>query len=146
VQACNTCYPTNWQLNGVAMSPVHINGGHYNVVDPGGSLTYNVFSDPAAVFNEVSEPLPGQSGSRNVFRGDGFYDWDMELGKIWKMPYDENHTLHLTADMFNVFNMNRFDVQSLTPTTGISTPETFGDYTRLLTLPRTMQFGLEYAF
>jgi hypothetical protein len=145
-QACNTCYPTNWQLNGVAMSPVHINGGHYNVTDPGGALTYNVFSDPAAVFNEISEPLPGQSGSRNVFRGDGFYDWDMELGKIWKMPYNENHTLHLTADMFNVFNMNRFDVQSLTPTTGISTPETFGDYTRLLTLPRTMQFGLQYEF
>ncbi len=145
-QACNTCYPTNWQLNGVAMSPVHINGGHYDVLDPGGSLTYNVFSNPAAVYNEISEPLPGQSGSRNVFRGDGFYDWDMELGKIWKMPYKESHTLHLTADMFNVFNMNRFDVQSLTPTTGISTPETFGDYTRLLTLPRTMQFGLEYAF
>ena len=145
-QACNVCYPTNWQLNGVAMSSVHLNGGHYDVVDGGGDLTYNAFSDPGTVFNEISEPLPGQSGSRNVFRGDGYFQTDLEAGKIWKMPYNENHSVRLSADVFNVFNMNRFDVQSLTPTTGISTPETFGDYTRLLTLPRTMQFGLEYHF
>lgn len=138
------CFPTNWQLTGDAISPVQVTGGHYNVVDQGGNRTYNIFSDPATVYNQISVPLPGESGSRNPFRGDGFYDWDMEAGKIWKMPYNENHTLHLTADMFNVFNVNRFDVQSLT--LSIENPADFGDYTRLLTLPRTMQFGLQYEF
>ncbi|MGB6483094.1 MAG: carboxypeptidase regulatory-like domain-containing protein [Candidatus Acidiferrales bacterium] len=138
------CFPTNWQLTGVATSTSQISGGHYDVADQGGTVGYNIFSDPATVFNDISVPLPGESGSRNPFRGDGFYDWDMELGKIWKMPYNENHTLHLTADMFNVFNINRFDVQSLT--LSIDNPATFGDYQRLLTLPRTMQFGLQYEF
>ncbi len=138
------CYVTNWQLTGDAMSPVQITGGHYNVLDPSGTRTYNIFNDPSTVFNEISVPLPGQSGSRNPFRGDGFFNTDMELGKTWKMPYNESHNLKFTADMFNVFNMNRFDVQSLD--LAIDTPEQFGDYTRLLTLPRVMQFGLQYNF
>jgi hypothetical protein len=138
------CYVTNWQLTGDAISPVQITGGHYNVLDPSGTRTYNIFNDPSTVFNEISVPLPGQSGSRNPFRGDGFFNTDMELGKIWKMPYNESHSLKFTADMFNVFNMNRFDVQSLD--LAIDTPEQFGDYTRLLTLPRVMQFGLQYNF
>jgi hypothetical protein len=138
------CFPTNWQLTGDAMSSVHIDGGHYDVVDGGGDLTYNIFNNPANVFNEISVPLPGESGSRNVFRGDGYFQTDMKASKVWKMPYNENHSLLLTADVFNVFNMNRFDVQSLN--LAIDNPADFGDYTRLLTLPRTMQFGLEYHF
>jgi hypothetical protein len=137
-------YPTNWQLSGLAMSSVNITGGHYNTLDPSGTRTYNIFNDPATVFNDISEPLPGQSGSRNVFRGDGYLQTDVEAGKIWKMPYNENHSLRLSADVFNVLNMNRFDVQSLN--IGLSNESNFGDYSRLLTLPRTMQFGLEYHF
>lgn len=138
------CFPTNWQLTGLAISNTQIKGGHFSVPDPSGAVNYNIFKNPATVFNDISVPLPGQSGSRNPFRGDGFLNSDMELGKVWKMPYNENHTLHLTADMFNVFNMNRFDVQSLQ--LSINTPSAFGDYTRLLTLPRIMQFGLTYSF
>jgi hypothetical protein len=139
------CFPTNWQLTGVAMAASRINGGHYlNVKDPGGSLTPNVFKDPAAAFNNFSVPLPGQSGSRNPIRGDGFIGTDMELGKVWKMPYNDNHSLRLAADMFNVFNQKRFDVQSLQ--LGLDHFGSFGDYQRLLTLPRIMQFGLTYSF
>ena len=139
------CFPTNWQLTGLAISSVAISSGHHNVVDPSGlTRTYGIFNDPSTVFNDISVPLPGQSGSRNPFRGDGFLNTDFELGKVWKMPYNENHTLGFKADMFNVFNMNRFDVQSLS--LSINTPDSFGDYTRLLTLPRIMQFGLEYSF
>ena len=138
------CFPTNWQLTGDAMSSAQVSGGHYDIIDGAGNRNYNVFTDPSTVFNDLSVPLPGESGSRNPFRGDGFYDWDMEMGKVWKMPYNENHSLKLTADMFNVFNQNRFDVQSLS--LAIETTSTFGDYSRLLTLPRIMQFGLQYAF
>ncbi len=138
------CFPTNWQLTGDATVSAQASGGHYNVVDAGGTLGYNVFKDPAAVYNTLSVPLPGESGSRNPFRGDGFLNTDMQLGKIWKMPYNENHRLHLTADMFNVFNTKRFDVQS--SSLAIDNPDSFGDYTHLLTLPRVMQFGLQYEF
>jgi len=138
------CFPTNWQLTGLAISNTQISSFHHNVVDGAGNRTYNIFADPATVFGDISVPLPGESGSRNPFRGDGFLNTDMELGKTWKMPFNENHSLTLTADMFNVFNMNRFDVQSLN--LSINTPSAFGDYTRLLTLPRIMQFGLNYSF
>lgn len=139
------CFPTNWQLTGDAISSTQVTGGHYDVVDGGGNRTYNIFNNPSAVYNDLSVPLPGESGSRNPFRGDGFYDWDMELGKVWKMPYNENHSLRLTADMFNVFNQNRFDVQNQL-SLSLETSTTFGDYSHLLTLPRVMQFGLQYAF
>lgn len=138
------CFPTNWQLTGLAIANTQLSGGHFSVPDPSGSVTPNLFKDPATAFNDISVPLPGQSGSRNPFRGDGFLNTDMELGKVWKMPYNENHSLKFTADMFNVFNMNRYDVQSLS--LSISNANTFGDYSRLLTLPRIMQFGLQYAF
>ncbi|MFZ0638317.1 MAG: carboxypeptidase regulatory-like domain-containing protein [Candidatus Acidiferrales bacterium] len=138
------CFPTNWQLTGDATSSAQVSGGHYDVIDGAGNRNYNAFSDPSAVYNDLSVPLPGTSGSRNPFRGDGFYDWDMEMGKVWKMPYNENHSLRLSADVFNVFNQNRFDVESLS--LAIQTPSTFGDYSRLLTLPRIMQFGLAYQF
>lgn len=142
------CFPTNWQLTGDAIASQRISGGHSNVVDLAGDRTYNIFSNPAAAFNDFSVPLPGESGSRNPVRGDGFLNTDMELGKTWKMPYNERHTLQLKADMFNVFNMNRFDVQSLSQSGNLQTGVfgTFGDYSRLLTLPRIMQFGLEYDF
>jgi hypothetical protein len=138
------CFPTNWQLTGLADAATRINGGHYNVVDVGGTLTPNVFSNPAAAYNNFSVPLPGESGSRNPIRGDGFLNTDMELSKFWKMPFNENHQLRLSADMFNVFNTKRFDVQSLQ--LGLDHQNSFGTYQRLLTLPRVMQFGLEYTF
>lgn len=138
------CFPTNWQLTGLAISNTQASGGHFSVPDPSGTVTPNLFKDPATAFNDISVPLPGQSGSRNPFRGDGFLNTDMELGKVWKMPYNENHSLKFSADMFNVFNMNRYDVQSLS--LSISNANTYGDYSRLLTLPRIMQFGLQYSF
>lgn len=138
------CFPTNWQLSGVGLASQQFSSGHNNIVDPGGTRTYNAFKDPAAAFNSFSVPLPGESGSRNPIRGDGYLDTDLELGKVWKMPFAESQTLHLTADVFNVFNMNRFDAQSLS--LALDTEGNFGDYGRLLTQPRIMQFGLTYAF
>lgn len=139
------CFPTNWQLTGPSIAATRINGGHFNVVDPGGvTRTPNIFGDPTDAFNNFSVPLPGQSGSRNPIRGDGYLDTDAELSKFWSMPYNENHKLRLSADMFNVFNMNRFDAQSAQ--LGLDHFGSFGTYRGLLTLPRIMQFGLQYTF
>ena len=138
------CFVTNWQLTGVSKVLQHTAGGHNNVVDNSGNRTYNLFKDPTAAFNNYDVPLPGESGSRNQTRGDGFMSTDMEFGKVWKMPFNENHSLRLTVDMFNVFNVKRFNVQNAS--FSLDTQETFGDYTHLLTNPRIMQVGLRYAF
>lgn len=138
------CFATNWQLTGVAKVLTPTPGGHNNIVDNSGNRVYNLFKDPASAFNNFDVPLPGESGSRNQIRGDGFMSTDMEFGKVWKMPFNEQHTLRLTVDMFNVFNTKRFNVQNAS--FALDTFETFGDYTHLLTNPRIMQVGLRYAF
>ncbi|HEU5412002.1 MAG TPA: carboxypeptidase regulatory-like domain-containing protein [Candidatus Acidoferrales bacterium] len=138
------CFSTNWQLTGVATVLTPTQGGHNNVLDNSGNVVYNLFKDPASAFNNFDVPLPGESGSRNQIRGDGFMSTDMEFGKVWKMPFNEQHTLRLTVDMFNVFNTKRFNVQNAS--FSLDTFETFGDYTHLLTNPRIMQVGLRYAF
>jgi hypothetical protein len=69
---------------------------------------------------------------------------DLGLDKTWKMPYNENHSLEFTWNVFNVPNLTRFDVE--TASLIYDEANTFGRYTHLLTNPRVMQFGLRYAF
>ena len=112
--------------------------------------TVSVFANPAAALSDYVHPFPGQSGSRNVLRGDGFASWDMNLSKRWKMPYAEGHSLQFRWEVFNVANLTRFNVQAglgdATTSSLQSVPGTFGDYTGLLTQPRVMQFALRYEF
>jgi hypothetical protein len=83
--------------------------------------------------------FPGQVGARNTIRGDGFAGLDVGLDKRWKMPWKESHSLR-----FNVLNLTRFDVQTIN--NSITNASTFGQYSSLLTNPRTMQFALRYEF
>ncbi len=115
---------------------------------PDGSVS--VFANPTAALADYIHPFPGQSGSRNVLRGDGFASWDMNLSKRWKMPYAEGHSLQFRWEVFNVPNLKRFNVQAglgdATTSSLQSVPGNFGDYTGLLTQPRVMQFALRYEF
>ena len=87
--------------------------------------------------------LPGDSGTRNSLRGDGFAGLDVGLAKRWKMPWLETHTLQFRWDVYNVLNLTRFDVQSVSTSL---TAGSFGNYSGLLTNPRVMQFALRYEF
>ena len=122
--------------------------------------TVNVFADPVAAATPNKffvHPFPGQSGSRNVLRGDGYAGWDMGLSKRWKMPF-EGHSLQFRWEVFNVPNLTRFNVlpsgntglngalgdsgvPTITQVAGV-----FGAYNGLLTSPRVMQFALRYEF
>lgn len=136
-------WPTNWQLGGgiVTTGPVHAK----TTIRPDGSVT--LFPEDLPVTDEGLGPfrhlLPGESGQRNTVRGQGFAALDMALSKRWKMPYSESHNLLLRWEVFNVPNLKRFDVQTVT--TDISSP-TFGTYSGLLTNPRVMEFALRYEF
>jgi len=61
------------------------------------------------------------------------------------MPWKESQRLQLRWEVFNVLNATRFDVLSLNSAIDTSGPS-FGNYTRLSTNPRVMQFALRYEF
>jgi hypothetical protein len=134
-------WSTNWELGGDAVptGPLPSTGVYKN-----GDGSVNVFADPGKAIGGFRYTYPGESGARNNLRGDGVFGWDMGLGKRWKMPYAEGHSLQLRWEVFNVPNAVRFDVQSISPELDIST--SFGKYTRLLSNPRIMQFALRYEF
>lgn len=130
-------YPTNWDIQGyaeqVAPIPSRANGK--------GHLTQR-FSDPAAVFASFAHALPGESGTRNPLRGDGFFDWDEGVNKT--LGLTERLKLILRWDMFNVSNSVRFDPQSISST--LDNPQSFGQASALLTNYRLAQFAARLEF
>ena len=142
-------WPTNWDEQGIAQIVAPVQIGHSRDLSTG---SISVFANPTAAINAFAHPFPGQAGSRNVIRGDGFAGWDMALNKKWKMPW-ENHTLQFRWEVYNVTNLHRFNVVSGLGTSACNciaslqqVPQSFGDYTGLLTQPREMQFALRYEF
>jgi hypothetical protein len=135
-------WPTNWELSGFATKtgPVTTHGA---VKNPDGSV--NLFGDVSAAataFGAFSPDFPGQVGNRNNLRGDGFAGLDAGLSKRWKIT--EGKSLQFRWEVFNVLNLTRFDVQSLS--LALTNNNSFGNYTGLLTNPRSMQFMLRFEF
>ena len=136
-------WPTNWQLGGAAtqIGPAH----PHTTLRPDGSV--NLFPQDLPVTDIGLGPfrhdLPGESGMRNTVRGPGLDGLDAGLSKRWKMPYAESHNLIFRWEVYNVPNLKRFDVQTIT--TDISS-SSFGVYSGMLTNPRVMQFALRYEF
>jgi hypothetical protein len=130
-------YPTNWDIQGYAqqIAPIPARGNSR------GSLAQR-FADPTAVFAAFAHALPGQSGSRNPLRGDGFFDWDEGVNKSF--AFTEKTKLILRWDMFNVTNSVRFDPQSISST--LDNPQSFGEATALLTNYRLAQFAARFEF
>jgi len=140
-------WPTDWDEQGIANMLVRPTTGHFK--QPDGSVS--VFSNSTTAFTDFAHPFPGQSGSRNVVRGDGFAGVDMALAKRWKIY--ESQSLQFRWEVFNVFNQVRFNALSGLGTQACAciaslqqVPSTFGNYTGLLTQPRVMQFALRYEF
>jgi hypothetical protein len=141
-------WPTDWDEQGIAQMVARPKTGAFRQPDG----TVSVFANPSATFNnDFIHPFPGQAGSRNVIRGDGFAGLDMALSKRWKTY--ENQSLQFRWEVFNVPNLHRFNVASGLGTQACAciaslqqVPQSFGDYTGLLTQPRVMQFALRYEF
>src|SRR5258708_6742188 len=141
-------WPTNWELSGFATQIAAVKTGKFKGTDSTGSGFVNLFGDPTTATNVLNNSFqadfPGQVGNRNNLRGDGFAGVDLGLSKRWKMPYSESHSLQFRWEVFNALNLTRFDVQSLS--LSITNASSFGNYTGLLTNPRSMQFALRYEF
>jgi hypothetical protein len=142
-------YPTNWQLPGNATLIGTPHTKTTKTATANGTIV-SIFPGPLQPLpnglgvGPFRHNFPGESGTRNQIRGDGFATFDLGLSKSWKMPYADSHLLRLRWDVFNVFNLTRFDVASIT--NGIDQGAAFGNYSGLLTNPRVMQFALRYEF
>jgi hypothetical protein len=136
-------WATDWELsgNGNQIGPVKT-GTYHDATD---ATKVSAFANGSASQNSFSEPFPGQAGQRNNLRGPGFFSLDMGLSKSWTMPWSEGQALKFRWEVFNVLNAVRFDPLSINATLDLS-GSTFGQYTRLATNPRVMQFALRYEF
>jgi hypothetical protein len=130
-------YPTNWDIEGWASQISKIPAR----AAARGTLTQR-FADPATVFASFDHALPGDSGTRNPFRGDGYFSWDTGLDKTF--PITERTRLQLRWEMFNVTNSVRFDSHSISAT--LDNPQNFGQATGLLTNKRLAQFAARLEF
>ncbi len=136
-------WTTDWQIEayGVETQPVKA----HRYFDANGNPQY--FANPTAINNGVYNgspiriPYPGETGQRNNFRGDGYFDIDTGLSKSWRLG--EFGALKFAWETYNVTNTVRFDPASVG---GQLTGGNLGVASALLTQPRRMQFSLRYDF
>lgn len=143
-------YGTDYQQNSfaVATGPIKI---HKHLT--AGGLP-QVFADPDALNNGIATghllryPYPGEAGQRNGFRGDGYFEQDAALSKVWKTYKDQ--TLRFAWEVFNVTNTSRFDTSPVSTNGGLNIQVTsgagFGIYSSELVQSRKQQFSLRYDF
>jgi hypothetical protein len=145
----NNGWPTNWNIFSWAnqTGPVGARGSFKNATNANGRGTApNVFADPASALKAYTDALPGDTGQRNGIRGDGVFSIDASLAKrfnLFKLG-DNQHSLQIRAEGFNITNSVRFDVNTLN--NGIANAANFGTYTSQLGTPRAFQFGARYEF
>src|SRR5579872_6594146 len=103
-------WPTNWNYPPFATQTGQFHASTTKNSSSGGP---NLFPDPAAAFSAFELTFPGQSGSRNIIRGEGFFTIDTGLSKRFAMFYNEKHSIQIRAEAFNVTNSVRFEANQL---------------------------------
>ncbi len=148
-------WATNWQIRSsvVRTRPIQTSPNR-----GGNGKNANLFSDLEALKSSLRPARPGETGDRNVFRGNPFSQLDMNIGKTFTMPWSENHKLQFRWEVFNVFNKQYLDENSITSFGFIPAdpfdPESFpadftngtGEFSDIKGIPRRMQFVLRYSF
>src|SRR5260370_26040752 len=86
-------WPTDWDLSGNAYQTGPVKTGTFH--NPQDPSVVSAFSNFDSAQSSFREPFPGQAGQRNFLRGPGYFSLDMGLGKRWKMPFAEGHSLQL---------------------------------------------------
>ena len=139
-------YTTDWQITSFAIQTAPIKLRKHQ--DQNGAP--QVFDNVAALNNGLmnGSPIrlayPGEAGDRNNFRGDGYFDIDSGLAKTFKIT--ESQGIKFAWEVFNVTNSVRFDTNPTNSLGTTLTGGTLGNYSRVLSLPRVMQFSLRYDF
>ncbi len=127
-------FPTNYDIQGFATQIGRIPGGR-------GSLAQR-FANPSLVLKAFDFALPGESGTRNPLRGDGYFEEDAGLEKAFSV--NERFKVKAGIELFNVTNSVRFDAKTISAR--IDNPNDFGVATGLLTNYRLAQFHARVEF
>lgn len=131
-------YPTNYLNSAIAIrkpgAPSPVQGVTYNQ-----NGNPSIFQNTGVISSYIGQ-YPGTTGERGIVRAAGSTNFDLSLGKRFKMPF-EGHTLQFRAEAFNAFNNVNFTTLSLS----LTTPGTFGQFTAAAEA-RVMQFALRYEF
>ena len=133
-------FPTNFELPGFA-TVIGKPPSTGLVADPDGDP--NVFPGGASAASSAFRfDFAGESGNRNLLRGQGFFGTDAGVNKTFRIT--ERQSLRFSAYAFNLTNSVRFDALSILS----SFPEssTLGKYTGTLTTSRRLEFVLRYEF
>jgi Carboxypeptidase regulatory-like domain len=101
--------------------------------------TIQFFSDPAAALNAMRAPQHGESGSRNVLRGPGF--WNVDTSVLKNFNLTESTRMQFRWESYNAFNTNAFAL----PNNNLRSAS-FGRITGTASTPREMQFALRFEF
>ncbi|HTT66004.1 MAG TPA: carboxypeptidase-like regulatory domain-containing protein [Bryobacteraceae bacterium] len=136
-------WPTNWNVEGAGTKISEPVVGTTKNSTSGGP---NIFPNPDVAFQSFDLTYPGESGTRNPIRGDGFFTIDVGLAKRFVMPYNEKHSIQFRAEAFNVTNTVRFDPSFYSVSLSLGTEGSFGKYNGTLNTPRVLQFGARYEF
>lgn len=122
-----------------------VGGAPYAFANPAAVVAgVQITSDVPATLTPMRFAYPGEAGSRNNFRGPGYFGIDAGLAKSWKLREDMD--LKFGWEVFNVTNSVRFDANTNTSLDNGSDDGSFGLYRRTLTVPRVQQFSLRLSF
>jgi Carboxypeptidase regulatory-like domain len=164
-------WATNWnvQSNTVRVKPFE------SCPDRGGVSAPKLFGcDPTAIYRSLRNARPGESGERNTLRLPGYVSLDVGLAKKFKMPW-EGHSLELRLEAFNVTNTQRMGALTGgrtgygvgldpggapygcttncalspfdgVPSTPLTAPTIWSNFSGIQGKPREMQFGAIYRF
>jgi hypothetical protein len=138
-------WATNWQLSSFAQpngQAVPATVSVHNTPAAGGGP--NLWLDPKAAMAGFREALPGETGSRNTLRGDGYFNIDSAVTKSFSMPWSEKQKLSFRWEAYNVSNTVRFDPTSAP--NSLTSSSSFGKLSSQLGSPRQMEFALRYTF
>ncbi len=128
------------QNNRLARTHTHIENGSVQAFATVDALVNSI----GAAGAPLRYALPGESGSRNAFRGDGYFGVDAGLSKL--VTLRERNTLRLSWEVFNVTNSVRFDTNPITSLQNQTTLGSFGVYSATLTQPRVQQLAARFSF
>ncbi|MGA8187983.1 MAG: hypothetical protein WB776_08630, partial [Candidatus Sulfotelmatobacter sp.] len=133
------------QTGPVSSGVFMIGGAPYAFPNPSAVVAgVQITSDVPATLTPLRFAYPGEAGSRNNFRGPGYFGIDMGLAKSWKVR--ERMDLKFAWEVFNVTNSVRFDTNTNTSLDNGSDDGSFGLYRATLTVERVQQFSLRFGF
>jgi len=138
-------WSTNWNIEGDAMpnGPAPKATNPKNAMVNGVGIGPDIFADPAAAEAAFRPEWPGESGVRNNVIGDGMFNIDTGVSKIFSLG--ESRRVEFSWQAFNATNSVRYDVRGAQPSLSYD-PTQFGKYLNTLTTPRFMQFALRFEF